>query len=70
MPDPFASGPIATTLAWLATFGFFVYAAVALLSFLFEKKDIARPFKLWLVLCLAFLAPARYIFFQIIAARF
>lgn len=67
MSDPFASGPIALTLAWLATGGVFIYAALGLLKFLLDKADAARPFKVWLVLCLAALAPARYIFFQAIA---
>ena len=69
MADPFASGPIATTLAWLATVGTLAYAGVFLFGFLVEKKDMARPFKIWLVLCLAFLTPARYIFFQIVASE-
>lgn len=69
MDDPFASGPIATTLAWLVTVGTLATAIVGLISFLADKKDMARPFKLWLVLCLLFLAPGRYIFFQLVAAE-
>jgi len=66
MDDPFGSGWIALTLAWLAVVGSLLYALGSLVAFLFEKKDMARPFKLWLVLCLAFLAPTRYVFFQFV----
>lgn len=66
MDDPFGSGWIALTLAWLAVVGSLLYALGSLVAFLFEKKDMARPFKLWLVLCLALLAPTRYVFFQFV----
>lgn len=66
MDDPFGSGWVAITLAWLVTGGSLAYALTSLISFLVEKKGMARPFKIWLVLCLAFLAPTRYIFFQLV----
>lgn len=69
MDDPFASGPLATTLAWLVTVGTLAPALVGLIGFLVEKADMARPFKLWLVLCLLFIAPGRYIFFQLVTAE-
>lgn len=67
MTDPFASGPIGITLAWLATSGMLIYATVSLFTILFAKDDIARPFKIWLTLCLLFLAPVRYVVFLAIA---
>lgn len=69
MPDPFASGPIALTLAWLVTAGSLFAAAGKLIGFLLEKGDMARPFKLWFVLCFFLLSPARYIFFLLIAGE-
>lgn len=69
MPDPFASGPIALVLAWLAAAGTPTGGAGPVLASVMKQAKMATPCEVWLVLRLVLLARDRHLFFKLVAAE-
>jgi hypothetical protein len=67
--DPFASSIISVVLAWVFSIPLIVGLIVYLVDMLFKKQEeLPRGFTIWLLICMVFLSPARYIILQVLMA--
>ena len=66
--DAFASGSLATVLAWLCALPVFLAVIAGGIDMLFEKTDqeVPRLFVAWMTVCILVLSPFRYMVLQLI----
>lgn len=66
--DPFSSGPIASTLAWVVSVPALIgtFAAVANMLFGPRESGVPRWLLFWMALCVLIISPFRYIVLQVL----